>query len=58
MDNADEQAAQVRRELDGRLHVAEDNAKVKIIQKIIFSFNLIVYYLALFIHEFSKTLSI
>ena len=29
LDNADEQAAQVRRELDGRLQVAEENARVR-----------------------------
>lgn len=28
LDNADEQAAQVRRELDGRLHAAEEMARV------------------------------
>jgi len=38
LDNADEQAAQVRRELDSRLHAAEELTKVWVLSLCCFSF--------------------
>ena len=34
IDNSDEQAAQVRRELDGRLNAAEEMARVRCVQSL------------------------